>query len=216
MLGRPGNNGETVAAAATSAGSRSLASVAFALTAAAALAGGGIAAVLAVRGGFGAGSSVTALATVLAVVAFAGFGAATAVLVRTDLRERRLPNRLLGVTAALFAIPTACAALLVGQGERVVVGLLAAATGFAAAWVAWRCGAGFGGGDAKLVPVALFALGWSTGADRAVDGGLAGAFGLVAGSAILLLFARGRRTGLPFGPVLLGAGWSGIALVAFG
>ncbi len=209
MRGRPGSSRALGTAGAASAASTGTAA---ALTAAAALAGGGIGALLALRGGFGAGS----LATALAVVAFAGFGAATAALVRADLRERRLPNRMLGATAALLAIPAVCSALMVGHGERVVVGLLAAAAGFAAAWVAWRCGAGFGGGDVKLVPVVLFALGWATGPDRAVEGVLSGAFGLVAGTAILLLFARGRRTGLPFGPVLLGAGWSGIVPVAFG
>lgn len=209
MRGRPASSRALGTAGAASAANSGTAA---ALTAVAALAGGGIGALLALRGGFGADS----VASALAVVAFAGFGAATAALARADLRERRLPNRVLGATAALFAIPAVCSALLIGQWERVVVGLLAAAAGFVAAWAAWRCGAGFGGGDVKLVPVVLFVLGWATGPDRAVDGALSGAFGLVAGTAILLLFARGRRTGLPFGPVLLGAGWSGIVPVAFG
>ncbi|WP_416447160.1 prepilin peptidase [Leucobacter sp. HNU] len=175
-----------------------------------AILGGAVGAAIAMRSGLAPGAGV------LTAAAFAGFGATTALLVRSDLRERRLPNRLIGLSAALVAIPALCGALLDGRGDRAVAGLLAAAAGFAASWLAWRLGTGLGGGDVKLAPVVLFALGWSSGLERAVDGALAAVLGLLAGTAILLLFSRGRRRELPFGPVLLGAGWTGIALMAFG
>ena len=172
---------------------------------AAAAVGGGFGLLLALNDGAGP------FASVLTLAAFAVLGAASVLLVHSDLRHRRIPNRVLGPAALAFVALAVCAALVDGRPERALVGAGIAVIGFCVAALAWRSGSGIGGGDVKLVPLMLFALAWAAGPQRVFDALLLALLGLALGTGILLVAFRGRRAGLPFGPVLIGAGWTGSA-----
>lgn len=172
--------------------------------------GGGFGLLLALSDGAGP------FASVLTLTAFAVLGAASAVLIRSDLRHRRIPNRVLGPSAIAFVVLTVCAALFEGRPERALVGSGIAAIGFGAAVLAWRSGSSIGGGDVKLVPLMLFALAWAAGPQRVFDGLILALLALALGTGILLVALRGRRADLPFGPVLIGAGWAGSAVGLLG
>jgi leader peptidase (prepilin peptidase)/N-methyltransferase len=131
----------------------------------------------------------------------------------TDLRWRRLPDRL-----TLPAYPAAV--LLLAAGALAVPGgaghFLSALAGLAAAWLFFALlaliyPAGLGWGDVKLSGVLGLYLGWLGAA--AMVAGLLGAF-VLAALAGLGLIATGRATRksqIPFGPFMLA---SAIAMIA--
>jgi leader peptidase (prepilin peptidase) / N-methyltransferase len=165
--------------------------------------------------GTGAGFALMALRFGLSPVlpAFLLLAALAPALAVTDLRCRRLPDRL-----TLPAYPAA--ALLLAAGALVIPGgarhFLSALAGLAAAWLffaltAFIHPADLGWGDVKLSGVLGLYLGWL--GPTAVATGLLGAF-VLAAMAGLGLIAAGRATRksqIPFGPFMLA---SAIAVIA--
>lgn len=165
--------------------------------------------------GTGAGFALMALRFGLSPVlpAFLLLAALAPALAVTDLRCRRLPDRL-----TLPAYPAA--ALLLAAGALVIPGgarhFLSALAGLTAAWlffalIALIYPAGLGWGDVKLSGVLGLYLGWL--GPAAVAAGVLGAF-ILAAMAGLGLIAAGRATRksqIPFGPFMLA---SAIAVIA--
>ncbi|WP_213813771.1 A24 family peptidase [Glaciihabitans sp. dw_435] len=140
-----------------------------------------------------------------AVLALLYLAAITPALVRTDLREHRLPNRLVVPGIAIGALTIA--ATWVDSGSPPLVPLVAAAcySGFLLA-LSWR--GGMGAGDVKLA-AALGLASWTptVAVLSPVIAFLAG--GIVSG----ILLARGARNSrIAFGPYLLLGFWLAVAL----
>nr|WP_237464762.1 prepilin peptidase [Leucobacter luti] len=151
--------------------------------------------------------ALTALAQVAGLAAFASYGGWTVWLSLTDLRDRRLPNPVVGWASVTVAAPLAGSLVLPGEPRRLLMALAAAAAAlclFAALWV-WRPGA-LGAGDVKLVPLSVFV-------PAAAGAGpwlLAFACGLAASALVGVAVAHARRdSDIGFGPPLLFASWVG-------
>jgi leader peptidase (prepilin peptidase) / N-methyltransferase len=170
---------------------------------------------LLVKVGTGAGFAVMTLRLGPGPVlpAFLLLAALAPVLTVTDLRWRRLPDRLTLPAYPAAALLLAAGALAIPDGGR---RFLSALAGLAAAWLFFALLAlirpgGLGWGDVKLSGVLGLYLGWL--GPAAVAAGLLGAFALAA-LAGLGLIAAGRATRksqLPFGPFML---VSAIAVIA--
>lgn len=147
-------------------------------------------------------------AMICAGVAYAVFAASSVRLIVIDLRERRLPNRLLGPTGAVFAVLLTASAVLGGLwtdlGRAAVSG---AVYGALLLTLRLLSPGAVGGGDVKLAPLVGAAAGW-VGIDAAVVWAPLG-IALCAGIAGVRAKARGQRD-LAFGPALLVGGWCGI------
>ncbi|MEJ6489530.1 prepilin peptidase [Leucobacter sp. USCH14] len=127
-------------------------------------------------------SGWAAVATVCAVVAFALFAVWTVLLSVVDVRERRLPNRLvsLALCTTLPALLASTAALGLDGGAGLVSGdrpamrvaldtVIAAAACGAGFAVLWRWApAGIGGGDVKLAPLIGAVTGFAGGGTAAL------------------------------------------------
>ncbi|RGE23751.1 prepilin peptidase [Leucobacter sp. wl10] len=142
-------------------------------------------------------------------VAYLALAVASARLIVIDLRERRLPNRLLGWTGAAFGALLVAASALGGLWPE-LVRAAAGGAGYGALLLLLRVLApgAIGGGDVKLAPLVGAATGWVGIAAATVWAplGLAVCAGIAGARARI----RGRRD-LAFGPVLLAGGWFGIA-----
>ncbi len=124
-----------------------------------------------------------------------------------DVRQRRLPDRLvLPSYPAAIALLGAAALLLPGGGGHLIGALLGMAAALAFyLLLALISPAGIGWGDVKLSGVLGLYLGWF--GATALAAGLAGAFVLAALTGLALI-ASGRATGktlLPLGPFMLAA-----------
>ncbi|WP_170219633.1 prepilin peptidase [Leucobacter komagatae] len=161
----------------------------------------------------------------LAVVGYAGYGGWGALLIRADLRDRILPNRLLaGITLWTVGWLTLVRALA-GEWRAALWPILIAALAFAAAfslWIAARRPAarpvarpGIGGGDVKLLPVAAFAAVWPFASDGVAEAAawLLAALAVAFAVAGVVAFATGRRE-IAAGPAILGASWLALAATA--
>lgn len=130
-----------------------------------------------------------------------------AVLVRTDLREHRLPNRWTA-RLALGALIGACGgALLAGRGDLALAGV-AGGLGYGLAMLALHLVSrgGLGMGDVKLA----VGLGLYVGVFAGVVGVVAAGVGAVilgGLAAVVMVVARRARgsTALPFGPAMVAA-----------
>ena len=117
----------------------------------------------------------------------------------TDVRERRIPNRVTG-PAALAAVALGCALDLDGEPVRLAAGAAAALFLGVAALLN---PAGMGLGDAKLAGVIGLCLGRATLVALAVALGAGTAYGL---ARVVREGRAARRATVPFGPFLaLGA-----------
>lgn len=156
------------------------------------------------------------------------FAAWSIALSVTDLRSRRLSNRML-IAATASTLPLLAASgfamLLAGEspqwiaGERIparpLLDLLGVASafgiGFALLWKWFPVG--LGGGDVKLAPLAGAAIGFAGGWWAALFG-LVIAFGAAAASGLAIRNRRHphRRT-VPFAPCLLSGAWMAILVL---
>ncbi|ROS59398.1 type IV leader peptidase family protein [Frigoribacterium sp. PhB160] len=170
------------------------------------------------------------------VAVLAGVALVTPGLVRSDLRHRRLPNRLVGLAGAavvlgivLRVVPHAAGrspgALPPGSAAAVVAVATAAAVA-----VVLAAGGGLGMGDAKLAVVLTAAAAvLSPGATLVLGAAVGVGAGLVGGWEIRRRAVGGDRgvvgdgeggqavgadPGVPFGPVLLAAFWTAAAVTA--
>ncbi len=146
----------------------------------------------------------------VALAVFGVFAVLSALLAVIDVREHRLPNRLvLPLYPVGLVLPVA--ASLTGEPTAAIRALLAAAALFVFYFVLHRAGGGMGAGDVKLAgAIGLFlgTLGWA-------ETVLGAAAGFVLGglwSVVLLASRRAdRRTRIPFGPFMLAGAWAAIA-----
>lgn len=166
------------------------------------------------RRGFRDNRTVTS-AEIVGGIAFAAFAALSVILAVIDVREHRLPNRLVlpAYPAAIGVLALAC--VLGASWASLVRALVAMAVLFAFyAVLRLASRAGFGGGDVKLSGVIGLMLGW-LGWDAVVVG-LVAAFVLGGLFGVVLLASRraDRTTRIAFGPWMLVGAWIGIAAVA--
>lgn len=137
----------------------------------------------------------------------------TIALTAIDLEHHRLPNSIVLPSYAIGAIGLGVPALLAGDGERVAIAAAGAGALFLlyfVLWFAWPGGMGMG--DVKLAGVLGLYLGFSGWGALAV--GAFGAFVLGGLVSVALLAAKraNRKSGIPFGPWMLGGAWIGIVV----
>lgn len=150
-------------------------------------------------------AALSLLVPPLSAVPLLYVAAVTPQLVRVDLREHRLPNRL--VVPGLLIAVVALGAQWAADGVPPVVPLIAGASYFVFLMVLAAFG-GMGMGDVKLG--ALLGL-VSPGLGVAVlSPALAFMFGGIAG--VVLMAKHGRGASVAFGPYLLGGFWIAFAL----
>lgn len=143
-------------------------------------------------------------------MAFALFAAASARLIVVDLREHRLPNRLLAWSSGLVGGLLVLAASLGGEWGRLGSAILAAAV-YGVAMLGLRLlGRGaLGAGDVKLAPLVGAVSAWvDPWAAMLWTPLLIAVIGTVAGA----VARRRRRVELAFGPVMLAGCWLGLGL----
>lgn len=145
----------------------------------------------------------------------AGLGLVVAgvALAIVDLREHRLPNRMLLVAGPVVAVLLVAGVLVAGEPVR-LLGLLAGSAGMFALYlvVALAAPAAMGMGDVKLA--ALLGAPLGTLGLSAWLGGLLAAF-LVGGVVALVAVAAGRvgwRGSIPFGPSMAAGALVGLLL----
>jgi leader peptidase (prepilin peptidase)/N-methyltransferase len=135
--------------------------------------------------------------------------AVTPELIRVDLRERRLPNRLV-----LPALGLGLAAIVVEWVQTGVLPIapLAAAGAYAGFLLVLALFGGMGMGDVKL-GAALGLASWTP-----TVGVLSPVIAFLAGGvfSVVLLARRGRGGSIAFGPFLLAGFWIAVALEALG
>jgi leader peptidase (prepilin peptidase)/N-methyltransferase len=148
-----------------------------------------------------------------ALVPYLGLVGVGAVLADTDLREHRLPNRLVLPAIGASVLLLLGASLLDGELERWPAALLGGAALFGLYLVlALVSPAGMGMGDVKLAAlIGVYAgyQGLSTWLLAAFAGFLVGALVALAGMAFRRL---NGRSSIPFGPFMLAGFWIALAL----
>ncbi|NLA65156.1 MAG: hypothetical protein GX862_04375 [Leucobacter sp.] len=152
------------------------------------------------------------LASVFGAVAHAVFACVSISLVFTDVREHRLPNRVLGYGGALTFVLLASSALASAQWPRLWLAGMSAAVYAVCACVLWMATPGaIGAGDMNLAPIIGLVVGWwGTATAFIMTPLLLGLIGVVVGGVAL---ARRRRQ-VAFGPVMLAACWAAVAAEA--
>ncbi|WP_297082202.1 A24 family peptidase [uncultured Demequina sp.] len=145
-------------------------------------------------------------------VAFAYLAALGVVLTSIDLSVHRLPNVLVlpayGVLGVLFVAASAVAGDWWPLARAAIGGVVLFAFYFAAALV-YPGGMGFG--DVKLAGVIGMALGWLGWGELVVGSFAAFLLGGVAGVVLMLARRADRRSGIPFGPWMVGGAAVGVA-----
>lgn len=144
-------------------------------------------------------------AAVLVIGALAVFGACSAWLTITDVRERRLPNAVLLCATLMLTVSLSAVSLLWGNPASLVtswVNVLVLSVLYFLLW--WRCGDLVGAGDLKLAPASIFLPSWVIPTSGLLVFPLVLAAAMFVGGAIALV----RRTrDIAFGPVMLFASW---------
>ena len=135
--------------------------------------------------------------------------AVTPALCRSDVLERRLPNRM--VLPGLAAAVAGGAAVWLASGEPPVVALLSGAGYFGFLFVLGVVG-GMGMGDVKLGGVLGVAAGLVDPSVAVLSPLLAFMAGGVGGGVALAV----RSRSIPFGPFMLGGFWAAVALCGLG
>ncbi|MGL3148736.1 prepilin peptidase [Microbacterium sp. A82] len=140
------------------------------------------------------------------------FWAATGIaLALIDLDHHLLPNVITYpsyvVTAALLVL----ASVLTGDYPRLITAVIGfAALGGLYLLLAVGYRGGMGGGDVKLAGVLGMLLGWLGWPQLIIGGFSAFLIGGVVGVTLMLARKADRKSGLPFGPFMLGGSWIGI------
>ncbi len=146
----------------------------------------------------------------VAAVALAAFTLVLGWLSAVDLRERRLPNRVVGPLAAAAVVWVVGYSVADGDPGRIAVALAAGVVG-SAALLALRLVGQVGMGDVKLAfPVGVLA-GW-LGAGAVEVTLLATALSSLAAAVVVLATGRGRRYSLPYGVFLAVGSAAGMLL----
>jgi leader peptidase (prepilin peptidase)/N-methyltransferase len=152
---------------------------------------------------------------VLVLLAFLYLAAISIALALIDIDTHTLPNRIILPAYVVGAALLGVAGILGGDGAA----LVRAAIGAAALWLAYAIMAfaypgGMGFGDVKLAGVLGLFLGYLGWGQLIV--GAFGAFllGGVFSLALVVLRRANRKSGIPFGPWMLGGAWIGVLVGA--
>lgn len=153
------------------------------------------------------------LATSLLAVAYLWLAGTSIALTGIDLEHHRLPNVIVIPTYAVAIVTLGVPAVLAGDTVRLATAAAGAGVLFAfyfVLWLVWPGGMGMG--DVKLAGVLGLYLGYSGWGALAV--GAFGAFvlGGVFSIALLAMKRANRKSGIPFGPWMLGGAWIGIVV----
>lgn len=153
---------------------------------------------------FARGDAAGWAAGALAVVGLAVLAGGCAWLWRTDVREHRLPGRVVRPLYAACGAPLAAAALSAGEPVRLLWmlwGLLVVGGLYLALRLAHPAGMGLG--DVRLSGLLGMCLGFAS-VWHAVAGAVAGfVVGGLAGAVLLVLGRAGARTRVAFGPAMI-------------
>ncbi|WP_233245489.1 prepilin peptidase [Salinibacterium hongtaonis] len=158
-----------------------------------------------------AAAPVTGIATVTLLCALLYLAAVSIALALIDLDTHTLPNRIVGPSYIVAAALLVATSLLLGEPATLLRMLAGAAILFVAylAMALARPG-GMGLGDVKLAGVLGLYLGWLGWGSLAVGAFSAFVLGGFYSIALLALGKANRKSGIPFGPWMLGGAWVGI------
>ena len=162
-------------------------------------------------GGVSTGSGTIIAAGVLELIAFLYLAAVSIALSLIDLDVRRLPNSIVLPSYVVGIALLGTASILNGD----YTALLRAGVGLVALWFAYLILAlaysgGMGFGDVKLAGVLGLFLGYLGWGELIVGGFAAFLLGGIYGLGLLLTKRASRKSGIPFGPWMLGGAWVGI------
>lgn len=148
------------------------------------------------------------IGTVLEWAALVVFAGASIALARVDLREHRLPNRLLALSMGAVMLLLAGSSLFADTWMRFATACIAAviyALGFLLLWLPSR--GALGAGDVKLAPLIGMIAGWasSLAALLWVPLGVA-----LVGLCIAMVAKSKRQATHAFGPSMLAGTWLGL------
>lgn len=156
-------------------------------------------------------SPASGIASVLVLVAFLYLSAISLALALIDIDTRRLPNAIVLPAYIVGAVMLGGASIVGAHYPALLgaaVGALALALLYLALALVYPGGMGFG--DVKLAGVIGLFLGW-LGWDVLIVGALAAfLLGGLFGVGLLVSRAATGKTGIPFGPWMLGGAWLGI------
>ena len=161
----------------------------------------------------GAGVVDLAIAATVAVVlaSFHYLAAVSVALAVIDLDTHTLPNRIVLPAYVVAAALLTCAALLAGEPERLLTGLIGGAALFGLyLLMALLYPGGMGLGDVKLAGLLGLYLGWLGWGSLAVGAFSAFLLGGLFSLVLLLTRRANRKSGIPFGPWMLAGAWLGI------
>jgi leader peptidase (prepilin peptidase)/N-methyltransferase len=158
-------------------------------------------------------TSSTSIARIVTLAAFLYLAAISIALTLIDLDTHKLPNRIVLPAYVVGIVLLATASLVVADFDS----LIRAGIGMAAMFVAYFLMAlaypgGMGFGDVKLAGVLGLFLAWLGWGELLVGAFAAFVLGGVFSIILLVLRRVGRKSGIPFGPWMLGGAWVGILL----
>jgi len=150
------------------------------------------------------------VAIVIATASFLYLAAISVALTLIDLDVHKLPNKIVLPAYIVGVLTLGAASLLEGDYEQ----LLRAGIGAAALFVAYFIMAivypgGMGFGDVKLAGVLGLYLAWLGWGELAVGAFAAFILGGIYSLALIVLRRVNRKSGIPFGPWMLGGAWVG-------
>jgi leader peptidase (prepilin peptidase)/N-methyltransferase len=156
-------------------------------------------------------SAADVAALVLELVAFLYLGAISVALTLIDIDTHTLPNRIVLPSYLIGAVLLTGAALLGGDGAallRAAIGMVA--LGLAYLGMALAYPGGMGLGDVKLAGVLGLFLGYLGWPPLVVGTFAAFLLGGLFSVGLLALRKANRKSGIPFGPWMLGGAWVGV------
>lgn len=150
-------------------------------------------------------------AAVFTVLAYLYLAAISVTLALIDLDTHKLPNRIVLPSYLVGYGLLGGAAFAGGDASALIRGTL----GLAILWaiylgLALICSGGMGFGDVKLAGVLGLFLGFLGWGELIVGGFAAFLLGGIYGLGLLLAKRASRKSGIPFGPWMLGGAWVGI------
>lgn len=154
-------------------------------------------------------SSAHGIVIVLAHLALLGVGVWLIVI---DVREHRLPNRIVLPTLGGLLLLVVVEAMVAGQAGTLIrstVGMLVLSAFYAVLRAA--SGGGVGGGDVKLAAVIGLLLGWHGWQALAVGAASAFVLGALYALALMAIRRADRNTRIAFGPWMIVGAALGIA-----
>lgn len=154
---------------------------------------------------------VSDIATIPFIGAFLFLGAVSVALALIDIDTHTLPNRIVGPSYIVAVLLLGVTSLLLDDLGVLLRMLAGGAILFVAYFVmAVARPGGMGLGDVKLAGVLGLYLGWLGWGSLAVGAFSAFLLGGVFSIALLALGKANRKSGIPFGPWMLGGAWVGI------